>query len=125
MVLLQKRSNRKPTGGKYKAISVRRQHMMGSAATLTGLGSVRKQTAQKIGGGSKQRVLSSDVANVYDPKSKKYSKAKISTIVENAANRNFARRNIMTKGTVIETSAGKAKVTNRPGQEGAINAILV
>jgi small subunit ribosomal protein S8e len=47
------------------------------------------------------------------------------TIAENPSNRNFARRSIMTKGTVIETSAGKARITNRPGQEGAINAVLI
>ena len=31
----------------------------------------------------------------------------------------------MTKGTIIETEKGKAKITSRPGQEGSINAVLV
>ena len=35
------------------------------------------------------------------------------------------RRNILTKGAIIETDAGKAKITNRPGQEGTVNAVLV
>jgi small subunit ribosomal protein S8e len=125
MVIFQRRSNRKSTGGAYKRMSVKRQHMMGSPATLTKLGETRRQTTSKLGGANKHRVLATSTANVFDPSSKKFTKATISTISENPANRNFARRNIMTKGTVIETSAGKAKITNRPGQEGAINAVLV
>ncbi|MBS3163365.1 30S ribosomal protein S8e, partial [Candidatus Woesearchaeota archaeon] len=51
--------------------------------------------------------------------------AKIKTILENPANRHYVRRNIITKGSVIDTDLGKARVTNKPGQEGAINAILI
>ena len=29
------------------------------------------------------------------------------------------------KGAIIETSAGKARITNRPSQEGQINAVLI
>lgn len=125
MVIFQKRSARKTTGGAFKRLSVKRLSATGSKATLTKLGARRVQTARKMGGETKQRLLTQDLANVYDPKTKKFAKAKISTIVENPANRNFARRSIMTRGTLIETSAGKARVTNRPGQEGAINAILI
>jgi len=58
-------------------------------------------------------------------RTKKYSKVKIKNVVENPANRHFVRRNILTKGTVVDTDKGKAKITNRPGQEGSINAVLV
>jgi small subunit ribosomal protein S8e len=33
--------------------------------------------------------------------------------------------NIITKGAVIETDAGKARVTSRPGQHGVVNAVLL
>jgi small subunit ribosomal protein S8e len=33
--------------------------------------------------------------------------------------------NILTKGTIVETPLGKAKITNRPTQEGMINGILI
>ena len=46
-------------------------------------------------------------------------------MVDNPANVNYVRRNIVTKGAVIETSAGRARVTSRPGQDGQINAVLV
>ena len=125
MVFLQHKSGRKSTGGSYKKQIVRRQHQSGSAPTLTGLGETRKKTAQALGGHTKERMLSANVANVFNPSTNKYSKATISTILENGANRNFARRNIMTKGTLVQTNVGKARITNRPGQEGAINAVLV
>ena len=38
---------------------------------------------------------------------------------------NYVRQNIITKGAVIMTDAGKARVTSRPGQSGSINAVLI
>jgi small subunit ribosomal protein S8e len=70
-------------------------------------------------------LLSVDIANVYNPKTKKYSKEKIVTTSANPANRHFARRNIITKGSIIETEKGKARITSRPGQEGTVNAVLI
>ncbi len=54
-----------------------------------------------------------------------YKKAKITGVEESKDNRNFARLGIMTKGTVINTELGKARIINRPGQEGSINAVLM
>ena len=53
------------------------------------------------------------------------SKTEIISVVENPANIHYVRRNIMTKGAIIETELGKAKITSRPGQTGTINAILI
>ena len=44
---------------------------------------------------------------------------------ETPSNRFFARQNILTKGTIVETNKGKARITNRPTQEGVVNGILV
>jgi small subunit ribosomal protein S8e len=49
----------------------------------------------------------------------------ITNVVENPADPNYARRNIITRGALIETSEGTAKVTSRPGQDGQVNAVLV
>jgi small subunit ribosomal protein S8e len=54
-----------------------------------------------------------------------YKKTKITGVLESPDNKNFARQNIITKGTIINTEAGKAVVLNRPGREGAINARLI
>jgi ribosomal protein S8E len=49
----------------------------------------------------------------------------IETVVENTASGHYVRRNIITKGAVIKTAAGNARVTSRPGQDGVINAVLI
>ena len=124
-MITQSRSKRKPSGGRYKSFRDKRLHERASPATLTKLGERKVRTIRLRGGSVKNRMLMANTANVYDTKSKKYVKAKIVTITENPANRNYVRRNIITKGTIIETDAGKARVTNRPGQEGAVNAVLI
>ena len=78
-----------------------------------------------MGGNRKTRLLSADKANLFDPKTKKHEQVKIKTILENPANRHFVRRNIMTKGCIVETEKGKAKITSRPGQDGIVNAVLI
>ena len=92
---------------------------------LPKVGSRKSKAVRTMGGHLKQKLFSSNEANIYDSKEKKYLKAKITGIAENPANRHFVRRNIMTKGAVIDTDKGKARITNRPGQEGTVNAVLV
>jgi small subunit ribosomal protein S8e len=124
-MLSQHRSKRKVTGGRYKSFRKKRKCEMGREPTLTKLGKTRQKKFRTKGTGIKMKLLSCDVANVFDPKANKYSKAKIKTVVENPANRHYVRRNIITKGTVIDTELGKARVTSRPGQTGTINAVLI
>ncbi|MDD1752395.1 MAG: 30S ribosomal protein S8e, partial [Methanotrichaceae archaeon] len=50
---------------------------------------------------------------------------KIETVIDNKANLHFRRRSIITKGAIIKTDLGEAMVTNRPGQHGVINAVLL
>ena len=78
-----------------------------------------------MGNNQKARLLSTETANLFDPKTKKYEQVKIKTITDNPANRHFVRRNIMTKGSIIDTERGKARITSRPGQDGTVNAVLI
>ena len=78
-----------------------------------------------MGGHAKNTLISANKINILDPKTKKAQVTEILTVVESPANRNFIRRNIITKGSVVNTKAGKVKVTSRPGQDGMINGILV
>lgn len=125
MVTVQKRSQRKPSGARYKVAPTKRTHQKGSVATRTVVGAPRKTLTRVKGGNQKNHTLSTNTINVYDEKSKKHTKATIASVSENSANRNFVRRNIMTKGTIVETSVGKVKITNRPGQEGTVNGIKI
>ncbi|MEK6904680.1 MAG: 30S ribosomal protein S8e [Nanoarchaeota archaeon] len=125
MALSQLRSRRKVSGGRYRRSFKKKLRELGSLPTLTGIGKKRLREIRVSGGNAKVGLISADVANVYDPKEKKYFKLKIESVVDNLANRNYIKRNVMTKGAVIKTEKGNARITNRPGQEGIINAVLI
>ncbi len=124
-MLTHHRSKRTISGGRYRDYRGKRLYEKANPATLPKLGTVKKKLIRMFGGKTKERILDIDVANVIDPSSKKFSKSKIKTIAQNPANTNYVRRNIMTKGTIIETEMGRARITNSPGREGSINAVLV
>ncbi len=125
MAISQFRSRRKKSGGRYKNFRKKRLTDLGRDPTLTKIGEIRKSEFRIKSGIRKRILLSSNMANVYDPKEKKYKKVKIEKVVDNPANRNFIRRNILTKGAIVKTELGKARITNRPGQEAHINAVLI
>ena len=125
MAISQHKSKRSSTGGRFRDSRKKKQYELGSAPTMTKIGETKLKQTRILGGATKKRLLTSNIANVYDPKSKKSSKAKIIDVLSNTANRYFVRRDIITKGCVIETEKGKAKVTSRPGQEGTVNAVLI
>jgi small subunit ribosomal protein S8e len=125
MAISQGRPKRRSTGARYKFVKIKQLHAMGRLPAMTKLGATHNKYIRTRGDNFKQRLLRVDVANVFDKKSKKYHKAKIKTILECPANTNFVRRNIMVKGTVIDTDKGKAVITSRPGQDGTVNAVLV
>ena len=78
------------------------------------------KTIKTTGGNTKIVLLRTDKGNLFDPKDKKASTVKIVRVLENKANRSYARRNIITKGAILETDKGKAIVINRPGQDGQV-----
>ncbi len=119
------RANTKSSGGRYKRIKGKKLKDLAGEPTLTKLGQLRVKFERVKGGSRKYSVLRAEEINVYDPKTKKYSKQKVEAVIENPANRHYVRRNILTKGTVVKTPAGNARITNRPGQEGSVNAILI
>ena len=125
MAISQGRPRRKQTGARYKDYRKKRQYELGREPSFTKLGRKRVRIIRTMGANRKLRILSSDTANLFDPKSKSFKQAKIKTITDNPANRHFIRRNIMTKGSVIDTELGKARITSRPGQDGVINAVLI
>ncbi len=129
MGVTHRKSVRKPSGGRLRRTKKKRKYEKGSLPTHTTIEDDEKKNKIKItrtrGGNSKVRIVATSFANLIDPKTHKAKKAKIITEKENPANRNYARRNIITKGSIIETEAGVAKVTSRPGQDGTVNAVLM
>ena len=47
------------------------------------------------------------------------------TVLDNSANSHFIRRNIVTKGAIVETELGQVRITSRPGQNGIVNGVLI
>ena len=125
MVIIQKRSRRKASGAYYKKKQLtKRLSSLGREPAMTKLGEKKSKTIRTLGGSTKQRLLGATHVNLIDKKNKA-QKVEILKVLENPANRHFVRRNILTKGTIIETKVGKAKITSRPGQDGTVNAVLV
>jgi small subunit ribosomal protein S8e len=126
MVIIQSKSRRKPSGARYKSkIIKKRQHLIGRAPAMTKVGKAKIQNIRTRSAGQKLRSLNIEKVNLYNPKTKKFSVEIIQSVVDSPADKNFVRRNIMTKGTIIATSKGNARVTNRPGQDGIVSAVLI
>jgi small subunit ribosomal protein S8e len=116
---------RKPTGGTKRRWRGKRAFEAGSEPTETKIGPVKKRRVSIRGGGLKVRIASSDWAVVTDRASGKTSKSKLLRVVRNPSNVDYQRRGVITKGAIVETELGQARVTSRPGQVGVINAVLV
>ncbi|MEM7817075.1 MAG: 30S ribosomal protein S8e [Candidatus Aenigmatarchaeota archaeon] len=117
------RSRRKPSGGLLKPNRKKKRRDRGRDFIPAKIGK-RKIKKKRARGGNEKLILLSDMyANVSIGNETK--KAKILNVVSNPANPYLARQNIITKGCIIETELGKARVTSRPGQNGIVNAVLI
>lgn len=125
MAVSQRRPRRKVTGKRYVAHKKDKLRDLSRNPTFTRVGEKKFKVLRVRAGKEKVVQLTNDTLNLYDPKTKKYSKVKIKTVVDNPANKNYIRRNILTKGTIVDTDKGKAEIISRPGQEGTLNAVLV
>lgn len=117
----QGRSLRKRTGGRRRPKRDRRKHELGNQPTETTVGDQKLKAVDARGTQTKIRAIASDTATVATDDGT--VAADILDVVENPADPNYARRNIITRGAVIETSEGNARVTSRPGQDGQVNAV--
>ena len=116
---------RKLTGGKKRAYRSKKKYEAGGFPAETILGEPKRKVTRGMGGNTKIKALTDKFASVTDPKSGKTEKAEITRVVKNAANVDYNRRGVITKGAEIETTLGLAKVTSRPGSDGIINAVLI
>jgi small subunit ribosomal protein S8e len=115
---------KKPSGGKRKPYREKRKYEMGSFPTETTLGEHVTKASRRKGGNIKVRLVSAKWVNVSDPETGETKKVEILRVVKNPANVDYDRRGVITKGCIIETPLGTARVTSRPGQYGVLNAVL-
>lgn len=123
MARSQYRSKRKVTGTKYVPLRKKRLKDLGRNPALTSIGDKRARTKRIRGGNQKKQLLSENTVNVAD--GNKTIKAKIESVVQNPADINYTRRNIITKGCIVKTDKGDVKITSRPGQSGTLFGVFV
>jgi len=116
---------RKITGGKYKFFRKKKKYEIQSVSRKVKLRETKKKILRGLGGNKRTVLLSENYANVLNPDTKKSKKVKIINVLETPADRFLARQNILIKSAIIETEIGKAKITNRPSQEGQVCAVLI
>lgn len=116
---------RKPSGGKRRAYRGKRRYEAGGYPTETMLGDSKRSIERVMGGNIKVKLLSDRIVNVSDPSTGKTIKTSILRVVKNQSNVDYDRRGVITKGAIIATPLGLAKVTSRPGQDGVLNAVLI
>ena len=114
----------KITGGRRHPLRIRRKYetnrypneaLTGTASTIT----------RKARGKNKKTALKTiDFVNLAIPNAK-VKKSKIVKVLENPTNSDYQRRGVITKGAILETEDGKCKVVSKPGQHGAVNAVLI
>jgi len=115
---------RKHSGGRKRPYRMKRRYEKGGFPTETTQGEPKKKIERRRGGNLKIRLLSVNQANVSNLSTGKTEKVEILRVVRNPANVDYNRRGVITKGTIIETPLGVAKVMSRPGQGGIVNAVL-
>lgn len=116
---------RKKSGGKKRIWRKKRRYERGGEPVNTTVGPCKVKVTRCKGGNTKVKLLSVEYANVSDPRTGKTIKAKILAVIDSGTNREFVKRGIITKGAIIRTEVGDAKVTSRPGQHGVVNATII
>jgi small subunit ribosomal protein S8e len=116
---------RKYTGGKIIPMRNRRKSEIDRYPNEAVIGSNVELTRRVRGDNSKMALKTVEFANVSNAEENKTTRSKILRVIKNTANKDYERRGVITKGTVIETELGLARVISRPGQVGLINAVHV
>ncbi|MFB6167097.1 MAG: 30S ribosomal protein S8e [Candidatus Nanohaloarchaea archaeon] len=117
------RSLRKSTGGRTRRHRKPPKSEEGGEFTASTLGESSVEKDDSRGNGFKVRVREADMVNVsVDGETET---VEIESVLENPANPDYVRRDILTRGAVVDTEKGRVRITSRPGQEGTVNAVLL
>lgn len=118
------KSKRKITGGRRRFHRKKKKFELGPDFFPAVIEEDKNKKIRSRGGNFKTRVVGTDVVNLADRKGN-VEQVEIQNVSKNPANPNYVQRNILTKGAIIDTPKGKAKITSRPGQDGLVNAVLL
>jgi small subunit ribosomal protein S8e len=116
---------RKLTGGRKVAMRGRRKFEIDRYPNEAVVGPSQIVARRIRGNNNKVAFKTAQFANVIDQENNKVTKSKILRVTKNPANRDYERRGVVSKGAVIESESGTARVVSRPGQDGVVNAVLI
>lgn len=114
---------RKSSGARYKKPKKRKLSGRQGQTRIVKIGKKKTKLIKTRGGSKKLVSFLEEIANLTSKGKSK--KAKIKNVLETPSNTFLARQNILVKGAIIETDLGKARITNRPSQEGNIQAVII
>ncbi len=122
-------SRRQPTGGRLKRPNRYRGKRRKEIASENQFAFVGDEDLRKgyrkHAGSMNVRVMQAHTVNVSDTKTGKTIRTTISNVLQNDADPNYVRRNIVTKGAIVQTEAGEVRITSRPGMDGVISGVLL
>ena len=121
-------SRRKSSGGRLKRPSRyrgKRRTEIASEKQHSLIGEPNRKVYRKRSGLKTVRILADQVINVNDSNTGETKRATLENVIENPADANYVRRNIMTKGAVVQTDLGTVRITSRPGSDGVVNGVLL
>ncbi|TRO49489.1 30S ribosomal protein S8e [Candidatus Bathyarchaeota archaeon] len=117
-------TKRKQTGGKRRAYRSKRIFDQGRAPVETVLGETKRKTVKGRSRMEKTKIVKASIVNVSNPATGKTEQLEILDVVSNPAKADYNRRGVITKGTIVRTEKGLARIISRPGQDGALNAVV-
>ncbi|MGC9174835.1 MAG: 30S ribosomal protein S8e [Thermoprotei archaeon] len=118
---------RKPSGGlKGRQRKKRAYELKRPFHPCVALAEKEAFVVERVRGGNKKvRAKYVSFINVYDPSAKKVRKEKIVAVEKTPSHAEYARSNIITKGSYVRTESGLVVITSRVGQHGVVNGRLI
>jgi len=114
----------KITGGIRHPLKSRRKFQTDRYPNEALMGDQVTVTRRTRGNNKKTSLKTANVVNLVLADGKIKS-SEIVRVLENQTNNDYQRRGVITRGAIVETKDGKCKIVSRPGQDGALNGILV
>src|SRR3989344_9165610 len=99
---------KKISGGRYIKSRKKKLYELPGKKRIVRLGEEKKKTVKTRGGNKKTFLFKAKMINLMI--SGKMKRTEIKNVIETPSDRFLARQNVLTKGTIVETDLGKAKV---------------
>jgi small subunit ribosomal protein S8e len=118
-------TKRKKTGGRKTAYRTKRIFEQGRQPVETTFEEPQRKNVKGRSGIVKTKITSTNMVNVSNPRTGSTEHLEIIDVVSNPANADYNRRGVITKGTIVRTEKGLAKIISRPGQVGSLSAVVI